>query len=68
MAVKKILPEKQKKKRELSNKVYNFFPSNLCRMFDLSNKGKIFEQVMGIVKHRVNFHRKILSLKKKSSS
>ena len=37
-------------------------------MFDLSNKGKMSEKVMGIYNHRVNFHGKILSLKKKSSS
>ena len=46
MAVKKILV-RETKKREISNKVYNFFSSNLCLMFDLSNKGKMSEKVMG---------------------
>ena len=46
VAVKKILV-REKKKREISNKVYNFFSSNLCLMFDLSNKGKMSEKVMG---------------------
>ena len=57
---KTLVRETKKNKKKICNKVYNFFSSNLCLMFDLSN--------MGIYNHRVNFHGKILSLKKKSSS
>ena len=59
---------RETKKREICNKVYNFFSSNLCLMFHLTNKGKMSEPLMGIDNHHVNFHGKILSLKKKSLS
>ena len=67
VAVKKTLV-RETKKREICNKVYNFFSSNLCLMFHLTNKGKMSEPLMRIDNHHVNFHGKILSLKKKSSS